>query len=113
MLSNEYHDGTNERGLIQDGVNTPATLRVWKQSKRLTAAQVATLRTFFEGQNGGLTPFYFYNPFEPAAGDSVGSNYDATGVSTQGRHTCVFRGNWSETTDISRTNLSLELAEIA
>ena len=54
---------------------------------------LATLYNFWVAQNGGLTPFAFYNPFEPAAGQPVGSNYDATGSSIQGRYTVVFRGS--------------------
>lgn len=113
MLSAPYHDGETERGLIQDGVNVPAPLRTWKLTERLTSAQVATLKTFFEGQGGGLTPFYWYNPFDNVPGTPIGSNYDSSGVSTQGRHTVVFRGNWSETVSISLTDVPLEIAEIA
>jgi len=35
-------------------------------------------------QNGGLMPFAFYNPFDVASGQQIGSNYDPTGNSTQG-----------------------------
>jgi len=110
MLSAPYHDGEIERGLIQDGVNAPASLRSWKLTQRLTSAQVSALQTFFEGQNGGLVPFYWYNPLE---GSPIGSNYDSTGTSTTGRHTVVFRGNWSDTVSISLTDIPLEIAEIA
>lgn len=108
-----YHDGTIERSLIQDGVNLPASLRSWKLTERLTATDLQTLKTFFEGQDGGLTPFYFYNPMEPDSGQPIGSNYDPTGVSTIGRHACVFRGNWSETVSLSLTDTPLEIEEIA
>ena len=65
-------------------------------------------------QNGGLTPFLFYNQEEPASGQPVGSNYDPTGNGTQGRYTVVFRGNWAQATDIARTSLQgLELVEVA
>lgn len=113
MLSTTYHDGETERSLIQDGVNVPASLRSWKLTQRLTAAQLQTLKTFFEGKNGGLVPFFFYDYFEVSPGSPIGSNYDGTGVSIQGRHTVVFRGNWSETVSISLTDTPLEMAEIA
>jgi phage-related protein len=114
MLAAVYHDGTTERSLIVDGVNAPASIRTWKLSKRLTAAAIATLRSFFEAHSGGLIPFYFYNPLENSPGTAVGSNYDATGVSTQGRHICVFRNTeWAETVGVARTEAALEMAEIA
>ena len=112
VLSVQYHDGRVERGLITDTVNPAVSLRVWHLAKRLTSAQLVTLRTFFEGQNGGLTPFYFYNPLEPAPGHAIGSNYDATGTSTQGRHTVRFRGDWSESTEMARSTTSLEMVSV-
>ena len=114
MLANQYHDGTSERALIQDGVNPPASIRSWKLSKSLASTQFNALVAFFEGQDGGLEPFYFYNPFEVIPGHAIGSNFDATGVSTQGRHTGVFRNEtWTQTTGVARTDASFEFAEIA
>jgi len=64
-------------------------------------------------QDGGLAPFVFYNPEEPASWQPVGSNYDPTGNSTQGRYTVVFRGNWAQTTDLARTNVQgVELVDV-
>ena len=111
LLTQSYHDGTIERSLIVDGVNAPASFRTWKLATRLTAAQADTLLAFWESHDGGLTPFYYYNPFEAAG--AVGSNYDATGVSTTGRHTVVFRGNWSQSSGPALTDLGLEFAEVA
>lgn len=113
MLSTQYHDGTTERSIITDTVNAPTSLRTWRIQKRLPAANAIALRAFYEGQNGGQVPFYFYNPFEPAMGQPFGSNYDATGVSTQGRHTCVFRMQaWVGSTGIPFTEAAIEMAEI-
>lgn len=110
MLSTPYHDSTFERALIVDGVNAPVVLRAWKLSKRLNAAAFATLKTFFEGQDGGLRPFYFYDPF---AADPPGANYDPTGVEIVGRITAIFRGSWSEASNIARSESGLEIAQIA
>jgi len=53
-----------------------------------------------------VVPFLFYNPAEGA--------YDPTGNSTQGRYTVVFRGNWSQTTGLLRTDVpQVELIEVA
>jgi len=108
-----YHDGTTERALITDTVNAPASIRTLKLSKRLTPAVLATLRTFWEAHLGGLIPFYFYNPFEPAPGQAIGSNHDPTGASTQGRYIAVFRGDWSEVSNLARSDVSFEIAFIA
>ena len=48
------------------------------------------------------------------AGQQIGSNYDPTGNSTQGRVTVVFRGPWAQATDLARSNVQwLELVEVA
>ena len=51
---------------------------------------LSALYSFWISQNGGLTPFAFYNPFDVASGQQIGSNYDPTGNSTQGRVTVSF-----------------------
>lgn len=112
MLVQKYHDGTSERSLIQDGVNIPESIRIWKLTRKLDATTMALLVTFFEGQQGGLTPFYFYDPYEVTLGQKIGSNWDATGTSVEGRHVCVFRGDWSQVTNIGRSEASIEFMEV-
>jgi hypothetical protein len=100
-LQAQYHDGTTERSQL---AQTPR--RTFKLAQRLTAARVIALKTFWDGQQGGVIPFLFYNLAEGA--------YDATGNSTQGRYTVVFRGNWSQTTGLLRTDVpQIELVEVA
>jgi hypothetical protein len=116
QLRSAYHDGTIQRSQLAQ-----TSRRTFKLSMRLSATlpvsapALAALYAFWVAQNGGLTPFYFYNPFEPASGQAVGGNYDATGVSTQGRYTVVFRGSaWTQATDVCRTSVAgLELVEVA
>lgn len=110
QLQSAYHDGTTQRSQLAQ-----TSRRTFRLSKRLSASALAALYNFWIAQNGGLTPFAYYNPFEPAAGQPVGSNYDATGSSTQGRYTVVFRGGtWTQATDICRNSLQgLELVEVA
>ena len=108
QLQNEYKDGTIQRAQLAQ-----TSRRTFRAAKRLSASARSTLSTFFTSQNGGLIPFVFYNPFEVLAGQEIGSNYDATGANTQGRITVVFRGDWLETTDLCRSNVSLELVEVA
>ncbi len=102
---NTYHDGSRQVGQLAQ--NSRAT---FKLSRKLTVAQLGTLRSFWEAANGGLSPFYFYNPYE---GSPVGSSYDGTGVSTTGRYMVVFKGNWSQSTNMQRTTVpNIELMEV-
>ena len=89
-------------------------LRSWKLAKRLTNAQLSTLRTFFfTTTTGGLSAFFWYDPFSPLSGHPIGSNYDATGVSVQGRVLVHFQGNWEEQTYLQRSVVpNLELVEV-
>jgi hypothetical protein len=75
----------------------------------------AALYTFFATTvRGGLLPFYYYDPFDVLTGHAVGSNYDATGVSTQGRAVVKFVGNWQQTGGINLDTVpQLELREVA
>ena len=115
VLSILYNDGTSETSLIQDGVNPPRSLRVWALAKRLTTTQLTDLHTFYETTvQGGLNPFYFYDPYDIPPGDAIGSNYDPTGSNEQGRVKCFFRGDWNQQTDLSRHLVpGLTLVEVA
>jgi hypothetical protein len=109
QLQNQYHDGTVQRSQLAQ-----TSRRTFRLSKRLGAADLGTLYAFWVAKQGGLIPFAFYNPFEVAAGHDIGSNYDPTGNGTQGRVTVVFRGAWTQATDVCRTNVQgLELVEVA
>jgi hypothetical protein len=108
QLQVSYHDGTIDRGQLAQ-----TSRRTFTLTKRLNAADLATLYGFWAAQNGGLTCFLFYNPFEPAPGQPIGSNYDPTGAETQGRYTVVFRNTaWSQSSDVCRTNIPIELVEV-
>lgn len=113
ILQSQYHDDSIQRSIIQDGINLPVALRMWKLSKRLSAPAILALRTFWEQHDGGMVPFYFYDPFGSVPGMPIGSNFDETGSLIEGRVTVVFRGNWAESTDLARSVLSLQIAEIA
>jgi len=109
QFQNQYHDGTIQRYQLAQ-----TSRRTFVPNMRLNAAKLAALYTFLTGQNFGMTPFLFYNPFDVLAGQQIGSNYDATGNNTQGRVTVVVRGNWSQLSDLCRTNVQgLQLVEVA
>jgi phage-related protein len=113
ILSNTFHDGSLCQSLITDTVNAPESIRSWNLAVRLTPTQVVTVRNFYESMNGGLSPFYWYNPYEYVS--YVGDNYDSTGTQTTGRHTVKFTNPyWFETTtNAARTNIQFTLLEIA
>ena len=101
QIQAQYHDGTTERSQLAQ-----TSRKTFKLAQRLTAARAIALKSFWDGQQGGVIPYLFYNLAEGA--------YDATGNSTQGRYTVVFRGNWSQTTGMLRTDVpQIELAEVA
>ena len=104
--ANEYHDGARQSMAL-----VTMSRRAWSLRKRLKASVIAALWTFWTANQN--TAFYFYNPFEPASGQVVGSNYDATGVSTQGRYTVRFNGDWNQSTYIPRADCTLDLIEVA
>jgi hypothetical protein len=103
---NEYHDGSR-----QSSAMVSSSRRSWSLRHRLTAAAIETLWQFWVANQH--TAFYYYNPFEPAAGQPVGSNYDGAGVSTQGRYTLRFNGDWNQSTYVPRADCTLELIEVA
>lgn len=108
-LQNQYHDGTVQRSQLAQ-----TSRRTFRLSKRLSASALLALYNFWVSQNGGLTPFAFYNPLDVAAGQQIGSNYDPTGNNTQGRVTVAFRGNWAQATGLARSDMqALELVEVA
>ena len=109
QLQNQYRDGTIQRAQLAQ-----TSRRTFRPNMRLDATLLSTLYTFLTSQNFGMTPFLFYNPFDVLAGQQIGSNYDAAGNNTQGRVTVVVRGNWSQLSDLCRTNVQgLQLVEVA
>lgn len=108
QLQNGYHDGTIQRSQLAQ-----TSRRTFRLAKRLSSSLLAALYDFYVSQNGGLTPFAFYNPFEVLAGQQIGSNFDPTGANTQGRVTVAFRGNWAQASDVARTAVQrLDLVEV-
>ena len=72
----------------------------------MTATLAAALKSFWDSHQGGVVPFLYYNLAE--------GPYDSTGAATLGRYTVVFRGNWSQTTGMQRTDVpQIELIEVA
>jgi hypothetical protein len=95
---NEYHDGTMQRR-----AQVASGRRTWKLMQRLTSAQVAALRTFM--LTYPTTAFYFYNLVE--------GTYDATGAATLGRFKSRLSGDLTESIGMARTDLGVEIVEVA
>ena len=101
QMQTQYHDGTVQRSQLAS-----TSRRTFKVSQRLNSTKAAALKTFWDGQQGGVVPFVFYNLIE--------GTYDPTGNSVTGRYTVVFRSNWQQTTGLARTDVqNLELIEVA
>jgi len=109
QLQNQYRDGTIQRAQLAQ-----TSRRTFRLSKRLSASVLSALYDFWGSQNGGLTPFAFYDPFDVASGQQIGENYDPSGNNTQGRLTVVFRNPvWNQSTGLARTDVpSIELIEV-
>jgi hypothetical protein len=106
-LQNTYLDGSNQRST---DVDSPR--RTWKLTRRLTPTLLEALAAFYFERDGPAQAFWYYDPFEPATGQAIGSNYDSTGASAQGQYIVRFEGNWKPAYGIGRSNAGLELVEI-
>lgn len=85
--------------------------RAWELNAKLSTAQQATLKAFFTTAKHGA--FYFYDLYRPVSGQPIGSNYDGTGVSTQGRFTVRFDGNYTQQMNEGRYDAGVRLVEVA
>jgi hypothetical protein len=104
VLDNEYPNGESQRS-----VQATNSRKRWRLLKRLTPAQLTELRDFYDARRGPTEPFYFYDPYET----NPRFSYDPTGQVVAGRYTVRFAGPWEQSASLSRTDLSLELIELA
>jgi hypothetical protein len=102
ILMDVYADGHSNRNAL--ALNTRAYFRL---NMGLTATDWAALRDFFNAHQG--KSFYFYNLRETVP---MGS-YDPTGQNTVGRYTVVFDGQWSDIYNVARTDVSVQMREVA
>ena len=101
---------TTSTGTASRGGGEAATSRKkWSLTKRLTPAQLAALRTFYDARNGTLEPFYFYDPYET----NPKFSYDPTGAAPTGRYIVRFNTDWSQSVTPGRSDVQLELIELA
>lgn len=104
VLENEYRNGESQRS-----VQATNSRKRWRLAKRLTPAQLMALRDFYEARKGPTEPFYFYDPYETIPKFS----HDPTGQAVVGRYTVRFAGPWEQSVLMARTDVSVELMEVA
>ncbi|MCC6389148.1 MAG: hypothetical protein IT167_01000 [Bryobacterales bacterium] len=103
-IESEYKNGESQRSVLATN-----SRKRWRLAKRLPPAALQTLRDFFDARNGPAEAFYFYDPYET----SPKFSYDPTGQATQGRFTVRFNGEWSQSCELGRTSVNIELIELA
>lgn len=104
LLDNEYRNGETQRS-----VQATNSRKRWRLAKRLTPAQLATLRDFYDARRGPTEPFYFYDPYET----SPKFSHDPKGQAVAGRYTVRFAGAWNQSVALGRTDVFIELIELA
>ena len=81
----------------------------WRLAKRLTPTQLGGLRDFYDARKGATEPFYFYDPYET----SPKFTYDPSGQAVAGRYTVRFAGEWNQSVGLGRSDVNIELIELA
>lgn len=104
LIENEYKNGESQRS-----VQAATSRKRWQLGKRLTPAALQTLRAFYDARNGTHEPFYFYDPYET----NPKFSWDPTGEETTGRHTLRFNSDWSQSVGPGRSEVQIELIELA
>jgi len=104
VIDNEYRNGESQRS-----AQAATSRKKWNLTKRLTPSQLATLRAFYDARNGTHEPFYFYDPYET----NPKFSYDPTGVAVTGRYVVRFNTDWSQSVTPGRSDVQIELIELA
>jgi len=104
MIENEYKNGESQRSVLATN-----SRKRWRLAKRLPATLLQTLRDFYDARHGATEAFYFYDPYETSPRFSS----DPTGVATTGRYTVRFDGEWIQSSGPGRSDVSIELIELA
>ena len=104
LMENEYKNGESQRSVLATN-----SRRRWRLTKRLTPAALQMPRGFFDARNGSTKPFYFYDPYDT----NPKVSYDPTGVVTVGRFTVLFNGDWQQSSGLGRSDVQIELLELA
>ena len=101
---NRYLNGEAQHGLL-----VATSRKRFVMTKRLTAAQLADLRTFFMDRRGEVEEFWFYNVWET----SPQFFYDPTGAAVDGRYAVRFDGNFQQSLQLGRNQAQIALIEVS
>ena len=93
-----------QRFLLGAGARTFSVRRTW-----MNDTQRLALRNFYDARNGTHEPFYFCDPYET----SPKFTYDPTGVAVTGRYTVRFNSDWSQSVTPGRSDVQIEIIELA
>lgn len=104
LIENEYKNGESQRSVL-----ATTSRKRWRLAKRLTPSALQTLRAFYDARGGTVEPFYFYDPYET----NPKFSYDPTGQATTGRYTVRFNGDWQQSSEPGRSDVQIELLELA
>jgi len=104
VVESEYRNGESQRA-----VQATNSRKRWRLAKRLSSAQLASLRDFYDTRKGPTEPFYFYDPYET----NPKFAHDPTGQAVAGRYTVRFAGEWNQSLDLGRADVNVELIELA
>jgi len=104
LIENEYKNGESQRSVLATN-----SRKRWRLTKRLTPAALQTLRTFYDARNGATEPFFFYDPYDT----NPKFSHDPTGQVTTGRYTVRFNSDWQQSSGPGRSDVEIELLELA
>jgi phage-related protein len=104
LIENEYKNGESQRSVLATN-----SRKRWRLTMRLTPAALQALRTFYDARNGTTEPFYFYDPYDT----NPKFSYDPTGQVTTGRYTVRFNSDWQQSSGPGRSDVEIELLELA
>jgi hypothetical protein len=104
VVESEYRNGESQRS-----VQATNSGKRWRLAKRLTPFQLATLRDFYDARKGPTEPFYFYDPCET----NPRFTSDPTGQPATGRYTVRFDCEWRQSCGIGRSDVEIQLIELA
>lgn len=104
VVENEYRNGESQRAAL-----AATSRKRWRLAKRLTPALLLELRDFYDARKGPTEAFYFYDPYDT----NPKFSHDPTGVVTTGRYTVRFDCEWAQTIGPGRSDVNIELVDLA
>jgi hypothetical protein len=104
LIENEYRNGESQRSVL-----ATTSRKKWTLRKRLPPALLQALRNFYDARNGTHEAFHFYDPYDT----SPRFSYDPTGAAVTGRYTVRFNTDWNQSVGPGRSDVDIELIEVA